>query len=365
MLYLNIVTNMNDSSASINTAVRHPRVPEEITAPWLFGVLNLKVRSVVITKSLHTTASKIFCTVMYEDDGAADGPRPKHICIKGGFCPEQLAVYPLLPKLYEREIDFFSKIAPTLHMDLPRIWYADHGILIMDDLTHAGCVFADPLDSWPVERVKAGVEQLAAMHAGTWNIRQENYPYITPDYEQLFLGLMPNYIERINAEDGPLIPGYLRDHKRVTAAVQKYCRTRNPRFRCLVHGDPHIGNTYLTRDGQVRFVDFQVVYISSALHDLAYFVGGALSIEDRRAHEGEVIDHYLHSLAYHGGPRLPRDEEVMAEYAHSFMSGLGWATVPYWMQSMETVHAMTKRYMAAIQDHKTIELLEALPEVAK
>ena len=347
-----------------STVIPPPRVPEEVTAAWLSDVLNQKVKSIELSKQFHSTASKLFCTVTYDDEGAAESSRPTHICIKGGFSPELLAALPFLAQIYQRETDFFSKIAPSLRMSLPKVWYADHGVLVMNDLAYAGCVFGDPLDTWSVERVKSGVEQLAVLHADTWNVQEEKYPCITSDYPELVLNLMQQYDEFINAKDGPPVLDYLRDKKRAIAAVEKYHRTRNPRFRCLIHCDPHVGNAYLMRDGQVRFIDFQLVHISSAFHDLAYFVGSALSIEDRRAHEDEIIDYYLNSLAEQGGPRLARDEEVVAEYAHSFMSGYSWVVTPYSLQSMEKVHTMTKRFMAAIQDHKTIELLEALPEVA-
>lgn len=172
----------------------------------------------------------------------------------------------------------------------------------MDDLSAQGCRFGDPAEPWPVSRVLAGVEQLAALHAGTWNAKAEDYPWLTAHYDQAILSLMETYDQVVHADNRPPgIPDFLKDQARITAVLEKHYRSRNPLFQCMVHGDAHTGNTYLVQD-QPRFLDWQIIHIGSALHDVAYLIGGALTIEDRRAHETEVLDHYLETLASYGGP---------------------------------------------------------------
>ncbi|RYP26239.1 hypothetical protein DL768_011804 [Monosporascus sp. mg162] len=249
---------------------------------WMAAYADTKSGRSSRQRLIHTTASKLFFTIRYEDGIAKGGSRLTYICIKGGggTIPDPLAVYPFLTRIYQRESDFFTKIAPKPRMKLPKVWWADHGVVVMNDLTYKGYEFTDPLQTWPAERVLVVVEQLAALHAATWGMRSEGYPWITPAYEQLILGLMQTYDAEIRADDGT--------------------------------------------------------------------PSSALSVEDRRAHENDTIDHYLKSLAEFGGPTMERDEEVMAEYAHSFMSSFSWVVAPSSMQTMERVHAMTKRYMAAI-----------------
>ncbi|RYP64224.1 hypothetical protein DL770_009234 [Monosporascus sp. CRB-9-2] len=193
-----------------------------------------------------------------------------------------------------------------------QVWWADHGVVVMDDLTYKGCEFTDPLQTWPMERVLVVVERLAALHAGAW-------------------GMKPTTGGSAQTTD---------PQAGTRSSIAYYMETHTSGISTSLQTD-----------------------ISSAFHDLAYFVGGALSVEGRRAHENDIIDHYLKSLAEFGGPTMGRDDEVMAEYAHSFMSSFSRVVAPYSMQTKERVHAMTKRYMAAIDDHKTIQLLEALPEV--
>ena len=70
----------------------------------------------------------------------------------------------------------------------------------------------------------------------------------------------------------------------------------------LSHGDPHIGNTYLDA-GRPAFLDWQGVCIAPPMDDVAYFIGGALSVADRRTHERDLLKLYLSAAAAAGGPR--------------------------------------------------------------
>jgi hypothetical protein len=162
-----------------------PSLPEDVTPTWLALVLSQEVKTLEITKVVHGTASKVFATITTGDDDASDASRPSFLCIKGGFDPRIKAQYPWIVNMHFREADFFSRVAPKLaHISLPKAYWAGHdgtsqGIVIMDDLATQGCQFGDPARSWPVRQVLAGVEQLAALHAGTWGARGEDYPWLT------------------------------------------------------------------------------------------------------------------------------------------------------------------------------------------
>lgn len=343
-----------------------PAVPEDIVARWLTHVLRHQARTMEVTKIVHGTASKVFVKVVYDDDNASTANRPELLCIKGGFDPNIKAQYAWIVNIYFREVEFFNRVAPKLaHISLPKSHWAGHngidqGIVIMEDLNAQGCEFGDPAEPWPVSRVLAGVEQLAALHAGTWNARAEDYPWLTAHYDQAILSLMETYDAVVLSDDRPSgIHGYLKDQTRMTAVLKKHYRSRNPKFQCLVHGDPHTGNTYIV-EGQPRFLDWQIIHIGSAFHDVAYFIGGALTVEDRRAHEMEILDVYLEKLATYGGPTfLSSQEDLLDEYRKGFLAGVGWIMCPYVMQPREQVQAMAVRYAVALDDHKTIELVES------
>ena len=89
----------------------------------------------------------------------------------------------------------------------------------------------------------------------------------------------------------------------------------------LLHGDAHIGNTYVLPDDTVGFLDWQVVRRGNHCLDLGYFLQGAISVADRQAHEADLVAHYHQSLD------LPDDERpdldaVWLRYRASVAHGL-------------------------------------------
>lgn len=344
-----------------------PSIPTEITPAWLSSVLGKNVKTVEIKRVNPGTATKVFVQVTYEDADDSS-PLPTSFCIKGGFDPDFVKAMPFVVMIYQREVDFYNNVAPLLeHMDLPKVWWAGHsatqGIMIMDDLGDKDYSFGSPARPWPVSSVLSGVEQLAALHGKTWGVRAAYYPWLTSDYDQALLHLMQTYEQVVRSPGRPTIPDYMKDQDRVTAILKKHYGSRNPRFHCLVHGDAHVSNTYLV-GASPRFLDWQMIHIGSAFHDVAYFVGGALDVETRRAKELDVLEHYLRTLERLGGPSLSvDDEDVLTEYKKSFLAGIGPIMCPFEMQPREWVFPMAERYAAALDDHKVLELVESLPDV--
>ncbi|KAH8664551.1 kinase-like domain-containing protein [Xylariales sp. PMI_506] len=340
-----------------------PTTPEEITREWLSHILSKSVRSFEITgHQLLETAGKVFVLVNFED-----GSKGK-ICLKGGFNPYMLNMPGygnILRSMYQREAEAYELMCDELkfvervpQFKLPKFWGSAHSVIALDNLKET-CTFGNARDAWSQDLVKQGIKQLAMLHGGTWGF---NNPRFWPAYQRVMLALAApeKWDKVVLGEDRPKVPEVFRNRNRVVSAMAKHFMIQNPKFQCLIHADPHHGNTYLDKEtGEPGFLDYQTAYSGSALHDVAYFMVGALSIEDRRAAEMEMLDYYLAQLARYGGPQFAR-EEVLEEYKRSTMAGMGWILTPYDMQPKDHVYPMVQRYVAAMQDHNTIELVENL-----
>lgn len=199
-------------------------------------------------------------------------------------------------------------------------------------------------------------------------------------YTNGMLGLMTMWDALILSPDRPQLPDRYKNREWVEAVLKRSWANVDPKTRVLMHGDPHAGNTcvlspppsrtknyllnyknkrYMLPTGEPRLLDLQCVAIGSALGDVAYCLGSALSISDRRAHELELLDHYLARLAEAGGPRLERDE-VMTEFRRGYILGWGWLITPYGWHPEARVRSMASRYVAAMEDHGTMELAETM-----
>ncbi|KAF9869707.1 hypothetical protein CkaCkLH20_12750 [Colletotrichum karsti] len=349
---------------------RLPSLLAEITPEWLGSKLGHRIKSVENTRNIWGTGSKLFFTITYEDE--SDDERPSHVCIKGVFQPEMIEAQPWTVSLAQREADFFSRIAPTVKdtMTFPKGWWSGtdekQGIAVMSDLVEQGCTFPGETDSYPVEKAMNGVEQLAGLHAQYWGQSQEDHPWIWNNYDPAMTFMCRPWDEIVRGPNRPPLPAYLMDGKRCNEALDRYYAERNPRFRTLLHGDTHIGNVYITADGRLGFLDWSAFHFGSCFHDIVYLVTAMLSVEDRRAHEMEILDHYLAALHRLGGPKFDRhnDPEVMIEYRRSFMTNVIWIICPYALQTPERVKALCERAVAAYDDHKVIDVILGQPKPA-
>lgn len=373
---------------SPNATPALPSSPEEVSLEWLQTILAEPTLSgfEITRKRLNETSCKLYVTLSYPDEAAAvAAKKPKNILLKGAFNPAVLAmpVYrSVLIPIYHCEVNFFNKVAKNLPADgssglhMPIVYWADNspdnGILAMEDMDVAGYVFGDPAQTYSLAAVRSGIQQLAALHGHTWGWSKPEGASKTPDnewlavttYEDAFYNMMKMWDDLIDGPNRPAVPPIISESReRMERALTSYFAKRNPRFRCLIHGDPHSGNTFYRAadprgSEKLYFLDWQVTHIGTPFHDLSYFIQGSLNIEDRRAHEWELVDYYLEELAKRGGPKLSRDDpEVAIEYRRSSISGFAWIMTPYTMQSQERVEAMSPRFSAAMVDHKTVQLL--------
>ncbi|KAI1081133.1 aminoglycoside phosphotransferase [Whalleya microplaca] len=344
-----------------------PALPAEVTAQWLGSKLGQEINSIMLTRTIFGTGSKLFFSIAYADEVADSSSRPTDICVKGVFDPAMLESQPWTLSLAQREADFFAKIAPTIkHMGYPRGWWGGtttkQGIAIMSDLTHEGCTFPPEIASYSLEKVLDGAAQIAGLHAQFWGKSQDDYPWIWNNYDPAMKFIVEPWDSIVREPGRPKLPEYLMDGTRVKKAQDKYYARRNPKFRTLLHGDTHLGNVYFTAEGHTRFLDWSAYHFASCFHDLVYFMSSMLTIEDRRAHEMEVLDHYLEVLHRLGGPKFDRDdEELMIEYKRSYLTNIIWPACPYGLQIKERVDALTERTIAAWVDHKVIEVIETQP----
>ncbi|OTB00381.1 hypothetical protein M426DRAFT_267706 [Hypoxylon sp. CI-4A] len=330
------------------SAEKLPAVPSEVTAKWLGSKLGHSIRSVSLTECKLGTGGTLFFSIEYADETPDAASRPMHVCVKGIFDPTT-----------------HTKIAPSIkHISLLKgLWAGKsdrQGITIMSDLSDQGCTFPPEVGSYPLEKVLEGAAQLAGLHAQFWGVNEEKYSWMPNRYDAPLMAITEQWDSIVREPGRPKLPEHLLNGARVRKAQEKYYATHNPKFRTFLHGDTHMGNIYFTREGHTLFLDWSVSHFASCFHDLVYFLSTTLTIEDRRAHEMEVLDHYLATLHLLDGPKFDRnDEDVMIECKRSYMTNIIWLVCGYDLQTKERVDALAERTIAAWVDHKLIEVIEA------
>jgi hypothetical protein len=340
-----------------------PMTTDALTADWLGRALGVAVEEFRTDEVIWGTATKVLVDVQFAD---RDGDIPAALCIKGGF-DERLRALGEANDAYRLEARFFGELAAKLPVALPRTYYcgvADEtaqGVVIMEDLRSRKGRFGEPCEPVTADEVASGLEMQAQWHAATWGDAQAFAPWLSVGSSSVRSAanmlLSEGFWDHHRAQvESPKVPPVLDDRARMLRAFQALWAYEDAQPGALSHGDAHLGNTHISSDGDVTFIDWQGVCIAPWSYDVAYFITGALTVEDRRNHERDLLAHYRAALVGAGGPQLSPDG-CFAAYRRHALHGFLWALTPPVMQTAERVQAMSVRHLAAIEDLESVALL--------
>jgi hypothetical protein len=94
----------------------------------------------------------------------------------------------------------------------------------------------------------------------------------------------------------------------------------------LAHGDVHLKNWYVAANGEMGLSDWQCATRGHWGRDFAYAISTALTVEDRRSWEQELLAYYLDQLARAGGPKVDFGS-AWDIYRQQLIPALTWWTI--------------------------------------
>jgi hypothetical protein len=240
--------------------------------------------------------------------------------------------------------------------------------LVMEDLNARG---ADPRDSTrplSVDQAASAIRGLGRMHGKYWGerVNQPALDWLEPfvPWDGMQYAPLPSALEKLG-DDAPDEVMALTIDELIESIWKPYIVTLSASPQTLLHGDPHIGNTYVLPSGEVGFLDWQVARRGNSSLDVGYFLQGALTIEDRRKHERDLLEEYRGALAL-PADEVPTADEVWLGYRASVAHGLTlWLCTAssdggLW-QRIEVAVTLAQRYAAAYAD---LDTASALAEIA-
>jgi hypothetical protein len=197
-------------------------------------------------------------------------------------------------------------------------------LLVMEDIVGRG---GDPRDATrplTIDQAADGTLGLARLHSQFWGDRLTSHGDDLAWLEPLVAWRgMESGIAVGLKRTADSVPPQVRQlaATEIEDCWVQYIATMEHEPHTLLHGDPHVGNTYVLPDGRVGFLDWQVLHRGHHALDLGYFLQGALSPKDRRDSEEALVRIYHDALDLPEGER-PTSDDTWLHYRASASHGL-------------------------------------------
>jgi hypothetical protein len=305
------------------------RRAEELTPAWLSAILGAdgEIERVALEPIGTGQMSESRRVRIEYADSHDRGARPPSVVIKTASEDAASRSTGVGLGIYEREVRFYRELAPRIGGPLAAChaavidplegWFT----IVLEDVVDA--VQGDQIAGCSVSDASLAMRELARLHAPVFADPQlgatpwlnQQSPLNQALLTQLFEGFLERYGERVAPEHRAVC-------RRFFESSDGWIAERRPPLG-LVHGDYRLDNLLFRAGGTTRdrraprgasahpaadardqrglvTVDWQTVGWGEVMTDASYFIGGALSTEDRRAHERELVREYYEALAQNG-----------------------------------------------------------------
>ncbi len=312
---------------SIADNIRRPRpkvpsdVPwhgEAVTPEWLTAVVGAEiagaaVQDVAVLGGDNGSSARRILGITWNERGRSAGLPDRLFAKSTPTLPMRLSAGKSAPS----EGRFLTDLRPVLPIEAPRCLYTARDVRtgrsfhLMEDLTTTrGAEFCEAIN-WTIDRDQATqvVDTLATLH-GTFLDPSHQYDVgFLRTYENFFHAAARNRIEeghnRAMERAADVVPSSVtarRDRIWPAAVESLDMHERHP--RTVIHSDVHLGNWYVTEDGRMGLSDWARVCRGHWARDLAYALTTILTVNDRRAWEQDLIEHYCARLGEVSGTKV-------------------------------------------------------------
>jgi hypothetical protein len=371
--------------------LRVPATPDELTPAWLTAALAetgvLRHGAVAaaewerIGEEYGFTGLVARVRLRYE---GADDDVPRSLIAKlpmaqgnvvSGYRARQERDPALTSRYYERcarEERFYREVGATF---APALYYSAvddvrrRVVLLLEDLT--GGRQGDVLHGCSIEDAALLIEEIAPFHARWWGERApvRAFPRVGGDHD----ARQERYDRQVDLfleQYGDALPAAARtviDRLRSRLAAIRAALAAGP--QTLIHADLHLDNVIFDAraDGRSAVVlDWQTAAVGSPAWDVALFLFGSLSVDDRRDAEDALLDRYAALIAGHGVRDYGVDDlrrDCRLALLAMLAGTVGWLTsldvneLSYRERALQEAVLSDGRLAAALLDHDVGALL--------
>ena len=353
-----------------------PESYESITTRWLtnvlcWGVIGAEVVDLKLDSPDNGTSNRRRMEVTYNAIGQQASLPTKLFCKASHGLNNRLVL--AITDCVRSEVIFYKAIRPLVDFETPQCYFAAYDTYSYNSMVILGD-FSDRIESLcdhrtPINRTRAEsqVRLLATLHAQFYQSPLlESTLGSLPTWTGFFTRAMESTMEGANngflaAEE--VIPDRLyQQFDKIWPATVAAVEQHHNLPHTVAHNDVHPKNWYVLPNDEMGLSDWQCCTRGHWSRDLAYAISTALTVEDRRSWERELIQLYLDEMARQGVDDTSF-EQAWDLYRQELLSALPWWTATLSppegypeMQPQETSLEFIRRITTAIDDLDALTL---------
>jgi Phosphotransferase enzyme family len=317
-----------------------------ITPAWLTAVLcseipGAQVLTCRVTGGSSGTSERRGLALELNDAARAGGV-PHYLFTKSTTSWQQRMMLGLVG-IIDGEIGFYPQIRPQVDIEAPRGYHTCldrrswRSMILMEDLVQSkGATFISTETVVTKEMMQDLLSNMAVWHGRFWNspqfsaaLRWLRTPADWLDAVNRFIAHRDRCRMGVSLAEA-VIPAAMHGQTDTLFDAMLACLDANRRQPpTLLHGDPHIGQTYITREGRMGYGDWQIVMRGGWAYDYSYALTSALTVENRRLWEQDLLRFYLDRLQAAGALAPTFDEAWLAYRQNALYGYFCWlSTIP-------------------------------------
>jgi Ecdysteroid kinase-like family len=279
-----------------------PRTLDDVTADWLSDVLDRSITGFT-TEPVGVGIGLVGQLHRLTLEGDCD---PKTLIAKFSAPTDEGRFVATVLNMYGREVGFYNELSPHTRIPHPQCFYAAHdaetqdSILLLEDVSTRGAML-DQIEGVAVDEAGPALRTLAQLHAGFWGddslgdhaflLRLADEPY--PGAVQFaYATAWPNAQEFFPDQMNPQVKAYGDAFEgRIAGLFTMLCDGPH----VLSHADWRADNLFLSPQGEIIAVDWQLIDRSVGPRDVSYFVTQSVNANERGDYE-KLFDIYLDEL---------------------------------------------------------------------
>lgn len=343
-----------------------PSTLDELLSPdWLTTALGARFPGITVTAvTPGAVISRVATNARFRIECAGGVPAglSPDLCGKGYFTEAGRA----FRRAGIPEACFYRDVAARSGVRTLRSVYADvdpgtkQGVVITEDVIVEGAEFLDARSDYTPDQAAESLAQLATLHASTWGATDlAATRWLTPRLgSYLELRGVKDILVNFDGPIGAGVPEPVRDAERLVRAYRSLAAltARDDAPWCVIHGDAHVGNVFVDSVGRPSFLDWQLVQRGPWYLDVGYHLASALSVEDRRRTERDLVAHYLDRLRA-AGIETPSEGAVWQGIRRGVVHGLYLWAITLKVDPAVTSVLLTRLGTAAA-DHDALTALD-------